>query len=93
MQAEAAYSFVFITEYFLLIEVLLRGSLMEPLKFISYQLVAVGIIWAGMLFFFKDMTDVNKMIFYITSSWFLLLLVLLGKELLKKRRLNKTSGE
>jgi len=66
---------------------------MEPLKFISYQLVAVGIIWTGMLFFFKEMTDVNKMIFYITSSWILLLLILLGKELLKKRRLNKTSGE
>jgi len=66
---------------------------MKPIKFISYQLLAVGIIWLGMLFFFKEMTDMNKMIFYITSSWILLLLVLLGKELTKKRKLNNNSGE
>src|SRR5699024_9590297 len=37
------------------------------IKFLGYQLLAIGIIWAGMAFFFSKMTSPSKIIFYLVT--------------------------
>lgn len=54
------------------------------MKFLGYQILAIGIIWGGMAFFFKDMDQVGKIIFYIVTSWLLFLIVLFVKSYFKK---------
>jgi len=55
-------------------------------KFLVYQIVALAVIWCGMFFFFDELYDSGRTIFYILTSWLLFLLVLLGKELKKRRK-------
>lgn len=54
------------------------------MKFLGYQILAIGVIWAGMAFFFNDMDQVGKIIFYAVTSWLLFLVVLLVKSYFKK---------
>lgn len=54
------------------------------MKFLGYQILAIGIIWLGMIFFFKDMDTVGQYIFYGVTSWLLFLIVLFIKQFIKK---------
>ncbi|TQS70593.1 hypothetical protein DX933_17685 [Ornithinibacillus gellani] len=56
------------------------------MKFLGYQVLAIGIIWAGMAFFFSKMDGAGKIIFYVVTSWLLFLIVLLLKQLVTKRQ-------
>ncbi len=56
---------------------------MKPL---IYQILIIAIIWVGMVFFVNDMDQMSKMIFYLVTSWLLLLVVLLVKELIRNRK-------
>jgi len=55
------------------------------MKFLVYQILAIGVIWLGILFFFDELYDSGKIIFYIVTSWLLFLIVLLVKEVIKRR--------
>lgn len=46
----------------------------------------IAVIWVGMAFFYSEMTPVSKGIFYLVTSWLLLLLVLVTKDWLKARK-------
>ncbi|MFS0674578.1 hypothetical protein [Ornithinibacillus sp. 179-J 7C1 HS] len=59
---------------------------MKPL---IYQILIIAVIWIGMLFFIHDMDQLSKMIFYLVTSWLLLLVVLLVKEVIRKRKNSK----
>ncbi|MFC4556778.1 hypothetical protein ACFO3D_00980 [Virgibacillus kekensis] len=56
------------------------------MKFLGYQLLAIGVIWIGMAVFFSEMDQFSKIIFYVVTSWFLFLIVLFVKQLVKRRR-------
>lgn len=58
----------------------------KNVKFLIYQIIGLVIIWGGMFFFFDELYDAGKTIFYILTSWLLFLIVLLGKELVKRRK-------
>ncbi|MGM8363892.1 hypothetical protein ACLIBG_00290 [Virgibacillus sp. W0181] len=55
------------------------------LKFYGYQILGVFIIWLGMLFFLSDMLDSGRIIFYVVTSWLLLLIVLFLKQFFRER--------
>jgi len=63
------------------------------MKFFGYQILAIGVIWAGMAFFFNDMDQVGKIIFYLVTSWLLFLIVLFVKSLFKKKSLSPDEEE
>ena len=50
------------------------------MKFLLYQLLAVVIIWTVLSFFYKDMDEASKVIFYVVTSWMLFIIVLTGKK-------------
>ncbi|SHF83395.1 hypothetical protein [Ornithinibacillus halophilus] len=56
------------------------------MKFLVYQVIAIGVIWLGMSFFFNQMSDSSKLIYYIVSSWLLFLIVLLVKEFIRSKK-------
>lgn len=56
------------------------------LKFYVYQIIAVGIIWCGMAFFFEKMDEISRIVFYAVTSWLLFLIVLLVKYLIKRKK-------
>ncbi|RYG73318.1 hypothetical protein EU245_07165 [Lentibacillus lipolyticus] len=56
------------------------------MKFLGYQIIGIGIIWAGMAFFFRDMDQLSKIIFYVVTSWLLFLVVLFVKQLLTSKK-------
>ncbi|MBC5636190.1 hypothetical protein H8S33_05030 [Ornithinibacillus sp. BX22] len=56
---------------------------MKPL---IYQILIIAFIWVGMVFFVQDMDQMSKMIFYLVTSWLLLLVVLLVKEIIRNRK-------
>ncbi|MDY0406836.1 hypothetical protein P5G51_017055 [Virgibacillus sp. 179-BFC.A HS] len=56
------------------------------LKFYIYQIIAVGIIWCGMAFFFGKMDEVSKIVFYAVTSWLLFLIVLLVKYIIRWKK-------
>lgn len=58
------------------------------MKFYGYQILAIGIIWTGMAFFFKEMDQAGKIIFYVVTSWLLLLIVLFVKTWIRKNDKN-----
>ncbi|MEN2768197.1 hypothetical protein [Ornithinibacillus xuwenensis] len=55
------------------------------MKPMLYQIFAMAVIWIGMVFFYQEMDQVSKFIFYLVSSWLLLLIVLFVKQILRKR--------
>ena len=56
------------------------------LKFYGYQLLGVLIIWIGMSFFVDDMMPSGKFIYYLVTSWMLLLVVLFIKQFIRERK-------
>ncbi|MFD2212007.1 hypothetical protein ACFSMW_20060 [Virgibacillus halophilus] len=59
------------------------------LKFYIYQIIAVGIIWCGMAFFFDKMDEVSRIVFYAVTSWLLFLAVLLIKMIIRRKKQDK----
>lgn len=55
-------------------------------KLLYAQLGMIGVIWVGMLFFLDEMTEMSKIIFYVVTSWFLFLIVITVKALIKQRK-------
>lgn len=56
------------------------------MKFLGYQILLVGFIWCGMLFFLSDLYESGKYIFYLVTSWLLFLLVLYAKQYVRERK-------
>ncbi|WP_245604705.1 hypothetical protein [Paucisalibacillus globulus] len=56
------------------------------IKPLLYQVLIMAAIWIGMLFFVDDMNRLSKMIFYIVTSWLLLLMVLFVKEVIRSKK-------
>lgn len=65
------------------------GVMNIPIKILLYQVIAVLIIWSGMAFFFNDLYDSGRIIFYVVTSWLLFLIVLLLKALYRKKFQNE----
>jgi len=43
------------------------------------------VVWLGLFSFFDSMDDGSKVIFYLVTSWLLLLVVLIIKDLFRRR--------
>ncbi|MFU0788857.1 hypothetical protein JNUCC74_14380 [Cerasibacillus sp. JNUCC 74] len=56
------------------------------MKVLLGQLLLITVVWAGLAFFFSDMTEGSKVIFYLVTSWMLLLIVLIIKKWWKDRK-------
>lgn len=50
------------------------------MRYLLYQLIPIAIIWAGIAFFYDELYDSGRIIFYVVTSWLLLLIVLIIKE-------------
>ncbi|MFD1360769.1 hypothetical protein [Lentibacillus salinarum] len=61
------------------------------IKFLVYQIIGLGVIWIGMAFFFQEMDQVSKFVFYVATSWLLFLIVTLISQLVKRRKTNDDS--
>ncbi|GIO25336.1 hypothetical protein [Oceanobacillus sp. J11TS1] len=60
------------------------------MKLLLGQFFIIFIVWAGLLTFFQDMSDASKIIFYLVTSWLLLLIVLIIKTWIRdKKRTNQ----
>ncbi|MCF3943655.1 hypothetical protein [Oceanobacillus alkalisoli] len=55
-------------------------------KLLVAQLGMIAVVWLGMFFFYNDMTDTSRYIFYGVTSWLLFLIVMVVKSLLKVRK-------
>ncbi|MFZ3579465.1 hypothetical protein [Virgibacillus sp. DJP39] len=53
------------------------------MKLVLYQIIGIGFIWIGMLFFFNDMQPTSKILFYCVTSWLLFLIVIYIKQRFK----------
>lgn len=58
------------------------------MKLLVTQLAMIGVIWVGMLFFFNEMNDTSRIIFYVVTSWFLFLIVMVLKNVFSKKNGN-----
>ena len=56
------------------------------MKLLYAQLGMITVIWVGMLFFFNEMSDMSKFIFYVVTSWFLFLVVITVKNMIRNRK-------
>ncbi|MCC2251082.1 hypothetical protein JUJ52_14065 [Virgibacillus sp. AGTR] len=56
------------------------------IKLLLGQLVIIAVVWTGMAFFFSEMAEPSKVIFYLVTSWMLLLIVIIIKTWLKNRK-------
>ncbi|GIO27917.1 hypothetical protein [Ornithinibacillus bavariensis] len=59
---------------------------MKPLL---YQFLAMAVLWIGLIFFYDEMNNLSRFIFYLVTSWVLLLLVLLVKQVIRNRKASK----
>lgn len=57
-----------------------------PAKILLYQIIAVSVIWLGMLAFFNDLYQTGVYIFYAITSWLLFLIVLFIKQFIRERK-------
>lgn len=57
-----------------------------PAKILLYQIIAVGVIWCGLAFFFDELYQSGVYIFYALTSWLLFLIVLYVKSIIRERR-------
>lgn len=53
------------------------------MKLVLYQIIGIGFIWIGMVFFFSDMQPASKILFYCVTSWLLFLIVIYVKQRIK----------
>ncbi len=56
------------------------------MRFLFYQILIIGVIWGGMFYYLDDLYDQGRIIFYIVTSWFLLLIVLFIKEWIRSKK-------
>jgi len=70
---------------------LMKGNI--AVKVLLYQILAIGIIWLGIFYFYDELYDSGVIIFYIVTSWLLLLIVLLIKEIIRRRQGNVDEEE
>ncbi|PAV28083.1 hypothetical protein CIL05_18415 [Virgibacillus profundi] len=59
------------------------------MKLLVTQLIMIGVIWTGMAFFFSDMNEASKVVFYVVTSWLLFLIVIVLKALFSKKNQTK----
>ncbi|MFS0752519.1 hypothetical protein [Oceanobacillus sp. 1P07AA] len=63
------------------------------MKLLVGQLVITALIWMGMASFYDQMNELNTWIFYLVTSWMLLLLVLVIKEWLRLKKNTKEDND
>lgn len=56
------------------------------MKLLLGQLGLIAVIWIAMFVFFNNMNEASKIIFYLVSSWGLLLIVLIIKEWIRGKK-------
>ncbi|WP_040984642.1 hypothetical protein [Oceanobacillus jeddahense] len=56
------------------------------MKLLLGQFVVILIVWLGLLTFFQDMNQASQLIFYLVTSWLLLLIVLMIKTWIKEKK-------
>lgn len=56
------------------------------MKLLGYQIVAMAIIWIGMVSFYSELDDWSKVFFYVLSGWLLFLIVSFIKQKLGKQK-------
>lgn len=60
------------------------------MKLLGYQIVAIVIIWAGMVSFYAELDDTGKIFFYVVSGWLLFLIISFIKQKMGKQKDNDT---
>ncbi|GGP16567.1 hypothetical protein [Oceanobacillus neutriphilus] len=56
------------------------------MKLLLGQFAIIFVIWAGLLTFFRDMSNASQLIFYLVTSWLLLLIVLIIKTWIREKK-------
>ncbi|MFD1416567.1 hypothetical protein [Oceanobacillus jeddahense] len=56
------------------------------MKLLLGQFVVILIVWLGLLTFYQDMNQASQLIFYLVTSWLLLLIVLMIKTWIKEKK-------
>ncbi|MDM8102311.1 hypothetical protein [Oceanobacillus oncorhynchi] len=56
------------------------------MKLLLGQFVIILIVWVGLLTFFQEMSQASQLIFYLVTSWLLLLIVLMVKTWMKEKK-------
>ncbi|CEI83135.1 hypothetical protein J18TS1_08520 [Oceanobacillus oncorhynchi subsp. incaldanensis] len=56
------------------------------MKLLLGQFVIILIVWVGLLTFFQEMSQASQLIFYLVTSWLLLLIVLMIKTWIKEKK-------
>jgi len=56
------------------------------MKLLLGQFVIIFIVWLGLLTFFQEMSQASQLIFYLVTSWLLLLIVLMIKTWISKKK-------
>ncbi|AXI08365.1 hypothetical protein CV093_05485 [Oceanobacillus sp. 143] len=56
------------------------------MKLLLGQLAIIALVWLGMAFYFPDMNEGSKIIFYLVTSWMLFLIVGVVKTWLHNRK-------
>ncbi|GEN89464.1 hypothetical protein MKY30_14725 [Oceanobacillus sp. FSL W8-0428] len=56
------------------------------MKLLLGQFVIIFIVWIGLLTFFQDMSNASQLIFYLVTSWLLLLIVLIIKTWIREKK-------
>lgn len=63
------------------------------LKFYLYQIAGVLVVWLGMTFFLSDIHGAGKIIYYVVTSWLLLLVVVTVRKVIRDRQKEKDEGK
>ncbi len=61
-------------------------------KMLLAQLGLVGFIWVGMSFFYNDMSEESRWIYYLVTSWVLFLIVMVVKDFFRQKRKEKENN-
>lgn len=61
-------------------------------KMLLAQLGLVGFIWVGMSFFYNDMSEESRWIYYLVTSWVLFLMVMVVKDFFRQKRKEKENN-
>lgn len=55
-------------------------------KLLLAQFGLIAFFWLGMVFFFNQMSDTSRYIFYIVTSWLLFLIVMIVKNWFRRNK-------
>lgn len=61
-------------------------------KMLLAQLGLVGFIWVGMSFFYNDMSEESRWIYYLVTSWVLFLMVMVAKDFFRQKKKEKENN-